>query len=237
MKYAKDFRAQAAAGLRGRWAKAIVASLLAALLGAMGEGGPRLDIDVAEDAASFSLELAGKQIFSTQEGLSQAIQAHWELILAAGILLALVILYVGSVVALGYARFRLDLVDRWEKISLGMLFAYFRCWKRAVATRLLRTLFVALWSLLLVIPGIFASYSYAMTDFVLAENPGLTAREAIARSKEMMRGNRFRLFCLQLSFIGWMILSALTLGIGDLWLNPYRQTAVAAFYREVSANY
>jgi len=62
----------------------------------------------------------------------------------------------------------------------------------------------------------------------------MTASEAIARSKQMMYGNRFRLFCLQLSFIGWDILCALTLGIDYLWLTPYRQAATAAFYREVS---
>ena len=91
-----------------------------------------------------------------------------------------------------------------------------------------------LWSLLLIIPGIIAGYSYAMTGYILAENPELTASEAIARSKEMMAGNRFRLFCLHFSFIGWEILCTLTLGIGNLWLRPYKQAAEAAFYREIS---
>ena len=62
----------------------------------------------------------------------------------------------------------------------------------------------------------------------------MTAREAIAASKEMMRGNRWRLFCLGFSFIGWSLLCALTLGIGTLWLRPYEEAAHAAFYREVS---
>ena len=91
-----------------------------------------------------------------------------------------------------------------------------------------------LWSLLFVIPGIVAGYSYAMTGYILAEHPELTASEAIEQSKQMMSGNRFRLFCLQFSFIGWDLLCALTLGIGNLWLRPYKQAAEAAFYREVS---
>ena len=85
------------------------------------------------------------------------------------------------------------------------------------------------------IPGIIAGYSYAMTEYILAEHPELTASEAIARSKAMMSGNRWRLFCMQLSFIGWDILSAmLTFGIGGLWLTPYKQAATAAFYREIT---
>ena len=73
-----------------------------------------------------------------------------------------------------------------------------------------------------------------MTEFILAENPDLTASDAIAQSKEIMHGNRWRLFCLHFSFIGWDILSSLTLGIGNLWLRPYKQAANAAFYREIS---
>ena len=73
-----------------------------------------------------------------------------------------------------------------------------------------------------------------MTEFILAEHPELTASEAIARSKEMMSGNRWCLFCLHFSFIGWDILSSLTLGIGNLWLRPYKQAANAVFSREIS---
>ena len=72
------------------------------------------------------------------------------------------------------------------------------------------------------------------TDYILAEHPELTASEAIEQSKELMSGNRWRLFCLQFSFIGWRILSALTFGIGNLWLRPYEQAATAAFYREIT---
>ena len=85
------------------------------------------------------------------------------------------------------------------------------------------------------IPGIIASYRYAMTPYILLENPGMTANEAIKKSKELMQGNKWRLFCLQFSFIGWSILCVFTLGIGFLWLVPYMEAANAAFYREISA--
>lgn len=73
-----------------------------------------------------------------------------------------------------------------------------------------------------------------MTGYILADNPELSVSETINRSKKMMEGNRLRLFCLEFSFCGWRILCALTLGIGNLWLIPYRKAAIAAFYREVS---
>ena len=95
------------------------------------------------------------------------------------------------------------------------------------------TIFVVLWSLLLVIPGIIASYSYAMAPYILYENPGMRPMAAIKASKELMRGNKWRLFCLQFSFIGWALLCALTAGIGNLWLHPYQETAQASFYRQI----
>lgn len=72
-----------------------------------------------------------------------------------------------------------------------------------------------------------------MTSYILAENPEMTARDAIRKSKEMMQGNRTRLFCLGFSFIGWSIFSIMTLGIGNLWLMPYMYAAEAAFYRDL----
>lgn len=84
---------------------------------------------------------------------------------------------------------------------------------------------------LLVIPGIAAGYSYAMTDYILAEHPGLTSDEVLARSKKMMQGDRWLLFCLEFS---WDIFCALTLSIGNLGLRPNHESARAAFYREIS---
>ena len=75
-----------------------------------------------------------------------------------------------------------------------------------------------------------------MTPFIMAEHPELTASEAIAASKKMMKDNKWALFCLDFSFIGWGILCALSLNIGHIWLNPYRNAAYAAFYRRVSVS-
>ena len=186
-----------------------------------------------------NLTMAGQPVYSTGYGFSPALRAFLiggilYIVIAALVLIALYFI-LGSIIGVGYARFNLHLVDQ-ESPSFETLFAYFPYWKTASAARLLQSLYILLWSLLLIIPGILASYSYAMTEFILAECPDLTAGEAIARSKALMYGNRWRLFCLQFSFIGWSILCTLTLGIGNLWLTPYTHAATAAFYREISAS-
>ena len=149
-----------------------------------------------------------------------------------GLIYSIVMLIVGSAVMVGYARYNLDLVSGISS-GVGTLFSRFSDWKTALWARILTGLRVFLWSLLFVIPGIVASYSYAMVPYVLADNPFMSASEALAESQRLMRGNRFRLFCLELSFIGWWFVSAFTLGIGSLWVTPYQQAAHAAFYKEI----
>lgn len=238
MKIASEFRYIAREALRGKWGIAVITGLIASLLGGLGSDGPevKLNIDLSE-GANVSFEYAGQTILSTHGGINEQLGAVLVgsaiYIAIAAILLAAVYFVLGSVIETGYAKFNLNLVDRTEA-KIESLFTYFYNWKTTAATRFLKTLYCFLWSLLFIIPGIIASYSYAMTGYILAEHPDLTASEAIERSKEMMSGNRFRLFCLHLSFIGWTILCAFTFGIGNLWLNPYRQAAAAAFYREIS---
>lgn len=97
-------------------------------------------------------------------------------------------------------------------------------------------LFTFLWSLLLIIPGIVASYSYSMTYFIMLDNPKMRSSDAIKKSKEMMKGHKMELFCLDLTFIGWILLSVLTLGIGMLWVSAYMTTARARFYEAISGS-
>ncbi len=147
-------------------------------------------------------------------------------------LLGLAQFILGGVVQLGYAKFLLKQHDRKE-YEFNDLFSEFDRFGTGFAQAFLRTLYTTLWSLLFLIPGIIASYKYAMTPFILAEHPELTASEAITMSKEMMDGHKGDLFVLDLSFIGWSLLAALSLNIGNLWLNPYRNAAYAAFYRDL----
>lgn len=106
-----------------------------------------------------------------------------------------------------------------------------------VGTKFVATLLVPiytfLWSLLFVIPGIVKYYSYAMTNYILMDRPELSASEAIAESRKMMNGHKMELFILDLSFIGWQILSIFTCGLLLLWVYPYMYAARAAFYLEL----
>ncbi len=133
---------------------------------------------------------------------------------------------------LGVALYFLALV-RSEKPPLTRVLEGFNNFVPAMAAYLLMVLFVFLWCLLLIIPGIVAALGYAMTFFILADNPKTEPAAALRASKEMMKGNRWKLFCLGLRFIGWAILSALTFGIGFLFLIPYVQASLAHFYEDL----
>lgn len=117
----------------------------------------------------------------------------------------------------------------FDSIGLG-----FRNYGHTFVTLFLTDLFIALWTLLLIIPGIVKSYSYRMVPYILAEHPELSATETIARSKEMMNGHKWHAFCYDLSFIGWYILEILTLGIlGLFWVDPYKYNSDAVLYLAV----
>ena len=237
MKIAEDFRRIARNALTGKWPIAVAVGLVASILGASGDNGPEFKINIDGSNANLSFNFAGQDIFSTGGGLNSNIGAFiagsFGIIVIAAIIMAIVYFVLGSFTGVGYAKFNLNLVDK-KNAAFENLFEYFSYWRTTAVARLLRTIYVLLWSLLFVIPGIVASLSYAMTDYILAENPNMTSSEAIELSKSMMYGNRFRFFCLQFSFIGWDILATLAFGIGHLWLTPYKQAAYAAFYREVS---
>ena len=96
--------------------------------------------------------------------------------------------------------------------------------------------FVFLWALLLIIPGIIAAIAYSQTFYILAEDDTIGSMDALRKSKEMMIGYKWKYFCLGLRFIGWALLCVLTLGIGFLWLSPYIQVSYAKFYEDLKTN-
>lgn len=123
---------------------------------------------------------------------------------------------------------------RGEEVTVGEAFAAFRIYKPTVVTMLVRGIYVWLWSLLFVIPGIVKGYAYSMVPYIIYENPNLTANEAIKISNKMTKGYKFELFVLGLSFIGWKFLSAITGGlVGILWSNPYMGLTHAGVYEDL----
>jgi len=117
------------------------------------------------------------------------------------------------------------------------LFDGFSQYVRITLAELLKGIYVLLWLFLFIIPGFVKSYSYAMTEFILKDNPEISGEDAICLSMKMMQGHKMQLFLLDLSMIGWLILSFLTLGIGFLFLVPYNYSAHAHFYEDLKAEY
>ena len=239
MKIAEDFRRIARNVLTNKWFIAVAVGLVASILGGISGGGPEFKVNIDGSNISMNFNVAGQTIKSigTNGGVDSEvgafILASLPIIIIASLFAAVIYFALGSFIGVGYAKFNLNLVDK-KNAAFETLFEYFSHWKTTTIARLLRALYVFLWSLLFIIPGIVAGFSYAMTDYILAEDPELTADEAISQSKSIMMGNKWRFFCLQFSFIGWDVLATLAFGIGHLWLTPYKQAAYAAFYREVS---
>lgn len=134
--------------------------------------------------------------------------------------------------SLGIANILLKVLQE-EKIEVEMMFSGFQDFARSFIAGLLISLYVFLWSLLLIIPGIIATFSYSMTYFIMQDNPQLSATDAIAASKRMMYGQKWRLFGLWFSFIGWWLLCVITFGIALIYVAPYYSVATAVFYSDL----
>jgi uncharacterized membrane protein len=139
---------------------------------------------------------------------------------------------IGGPLLLGLAGFFLTF-SRKQEAKLSQLFDGFQNFPRALIAYILMVLFILLWTLLFIIPGIVAALSFSQTFFLLSENPQMEGLDVLQKSKAMMRGNRWKLFCLFWRFFGWCLLGILSLGIGFLWIMPYIQTTMARFYDDL----
>ena len=218
MKQNNDYKNEALAALKGNWGKAVLATLVyfaVVVLLLI----PYLVKSVKVSADPTDLE-AAKSLMGTM------------------VLYIIGLLLVGGPLLVGLVNsFKVlftsgdsNLVSNEFKIGFGN-------WLHNFWGYLLKNIFIFLWSLLLYIPGIIKSLSYAMTNYILVDNPELSANQAINLSKDMMYGHKFDLFYLYLSFAGWFLLCILTLGLGYLWFYPYVQSAQASFYQDVKADW
>lgn len=214
----QDLKNAALAALEGNWAPAVlcnavmfVISLLISLLSVIFE--VSLGFASTEDTDLLML------------GLSVAISL-------ASIFLLTMPLCVGSY----YTHNRLYAEDD-NAMTGNMLRDSFQGYWKNVLGMFLMMLYVMLWSILLIVPGFIMGLAYSMTPYILKDCPELSAHQAIKLSRKMMKGHKWEYFWLQLSFIGWIILGFLTLGIGYLWLMPYMLTTNAAFYQKIKKQY
>ena len=140
--------------------------------------------------------------------------------------------------SLGYSVAHKELLQNGDAaITRNTVRLAFSDYVRNAVSILLVYLYTLLWTLLFIVPGIIKGLAYSLTPFIVKDNPQLSPNQAINLSMKMMKGHKFDLFYLYLSFIGWILLAILTLGIGLLWVIPYMQTSMAAFYLDVKNDY
>lgn len=211
MKTNQEYKNLALAALKGKWAPAVLCAVVFLFLTFL---------------VSIALEFFNPEAIATGVYISIAI--------AVLLLTYLVILPL----AVGYYYSYNQLLVNGDTAMTGNMFKIgFARYGHNLLGMLLMAIFTFLWTLLFIIPGVIKSFAYFLTPYILVDNPELSANEAINLSQKMMKGHKFDLFWLELSFIGWLILGILTLGIGYIWLMPYMMTATAAFYQDVKAEY
>ena len=227
MKTNQEFKNEALAALRGNWTPAVLATVVLFAI------------------ASVFMAPAIYQSFKMQAAMAQVNPSDVAALLEAGSGRSGVtaLQFLGEIflifpLIVGFANaFRLLLERGDNQLTTNTFHIAFTQYWHKVWGYFLMYVFVFLWSLLLLIPGFVKAFSYAMTPYILEEQPDLSANEAINLSRAMMKGHKFDLFYLYLGFLGWGILALFTFGIGFFWLTPYMQTATAAFYREVKAEF
>lgn len=217
MKTNQEYKNAALDRLRGNWAPAVIATIVYMVLAIVCAG-----------SAQVPTILQGQAVPHAEFNMGLALGCG-----GASFLLSLFIL---GPVLVGFANANRLLYERRDyNVTRNMTDIAMSNYLHKVLGVFLMELKIVLWTFLFIIPGIVMSFAYAMTPYILEEHPEIGAWEASTRSREMMKGHKFDLFWLYLSFIGWFLLAMLTAGIGFLWLEPYMQGAVAGFYNDLKA--
>lgn len=151
-------------------------------------------------------------------------------------LIALAMSLVGAIISVGLVVYMVNFVKDKE-CDYQMIFSKFKNWMTIVATYILQSIYIVVFTILLIIPGIIKALGYALVPFILADDPDLGANDILKLSEKMMKGHKMDYFIFNLSFIGWFILGAFTFGILYIWLLPYQQTATTKFLLDIKENY
>jgi uncharacterized membrane protein len=213
-KKAKFFRDAAWAQLKGNWGHAVLFTLVFFL------------INIALGTFGVISELISAGV------ISEVVDSLWlELLdILLSLFVVLPLSYGLSVSFLEYVR--------TNDLNIGRMFDAFKAnYGRVIGVSLLEGLVCLLGLVVLIVPGVIFAIAVSMSFYILKDNPELGVIDVIKRSIQMMKGHKMEYFCLGLSFIGWIILGILTLGIGFMWITPYICTADAHFYEYVKEDY
>lgn len=224
----KELKDQAKTGLKRNYWRSVVIGLLVSLVYAGTAANGKSSVDDGALSEAFSGMSSGEVLI--------AIGVLLGALLTACLISAVFHAVIYNPLKVGISGYCIQALNG-DAVLGALSVGYKPRFAAKIWTLFLRDLYVVLWGLLLVIPGIVKSYSYRMVTYILAENPELTAKEALNRSRAMMRGNKWNAFVLDLSFLGWNILSACTLGIlGVFYVQPYQMLTDAALYERLKQN-
>lgn len=217
------------------WKSVIVAFILSLIVGGSASASVSNTTDTATEAANAESAQELSNIFKEKpEVLAVVIGAIVTIVLVSILVATLIDIFVTNPLELGCNTFFLKNSDNpetgLEEIKSGFTPNY----GRNVKTLFLRDLKILLWSLLLIVPGIIKAYAYSQVTYILAEDPDIQPADALKKSEEMMMGHKKEGFLLDLSFILWYILSAVTLGLGYIfYVGPWTRATDAEFYKAV----
>ena len=235
---ARNYREKARDVLSGNWFKAIIATLIVSLITGCFSVNYNTDSlqdsTIPEDGGIVSTIASLTQQESSDE-LATAILIAYAVLGVVFFGSALLQVMVSGVMSVGLSRFNLDMID-FNPLKIRTVFSGFNNLKVAIVSHLRVFLRIFIGTIFFVIPGIIASFTYSVLPYVIADNPDMTACEAMSECRHIMKGNRWKLFCLSMSFFGWYLVGFLTLGVGLLWVMPYHNAAIAVFYREAKRN-
>ena len=208
---------------RNYWKSVLVTAIFTALIGGgtCGSGYSAMNSEYADKVASGSI--SGGEV-------AVLIAMALLIVIAAIAVVILIKVLIVNPLIVGINQFKINAVKDTGNVS-DLSHGFDCAYKRNIKTLFFMDLYIILWSLLFIIPGIVKSYEYRMIPYILAENPDIDKNEAFAKSKAMMMGNKWRAFVLDLSFILWDFLGAITLGIvSTFYVEPYKHLTDAALY-------
>ena len=221
----KELRRKAWAALKGNYWTAFFVTLVLGLLVSIGTS-----LATSAEALIDAIGMVDPAEMDATMEIGALVVSGIALVMA--IIGLIISIFVGSPASVGLANFFIKNTDSKPAFAEG--FSGFKIsYKRNVGTLLLMGIKLALWTCLFIIPGIIKSFEYAIIPYIIADNPEMTSKEAFKKAREMMKGNKWRLFKLDFSFIGWGLLCVVTMGIGTLFLIPYINAATAEFYVEL----
>ena len=221
-----ELKIRAKAAVKMYYWKMVLVALILSMIGGGASG---------VGSRSASDNSAGSGASSMFEGINMQVAMIAVIIVLVVVVIALALsVFVFNVLEVGCRGFFSRSMTEDPELGLiadGFTQNYWNC----VKTQFLKSLFIGLWSLFFVIPGVIKAYEYRMVPYLLAEHPEMSSGEIFARSKEMMQGNKWDTFVLDISFVGWVLLSGITLGILYIfWVGPYIAATDAALYHRIS---